>query len=437
MSDEILYQPRLLKIADKWRDTYNPLLSLKMRQIAAWLYDYQVGIVSNVQWLYRFAERRDPTISAMIGRRTSAIKRLNWEIKTLPTKKLPKGFTAAQARAQADALRDTYDRIDNLPEAVEWLALGQFRGYAHLEKHFDTAGNLNHLEPVPQWNWARAGLTGDWFYNERALQLFANPQALDPNLVAIDPSRFVIREVMHPILEAIVINWMRKSINQKDWDAYIETYGLPSVFVEIPENTPTVNGQVDPAFLAAAQAVSSGARGVLPPGCKIVTVSGSGQAGHPFMDHIRYIDEQFVLAGTGGLLTMLARSGTGTLAGQAHKDTFEELAEAEAVEITSLFNAQIDQPLLAEKFPGQPPLASFQLAARETTDTSRVVADAANLRVAGFQVDPDQLAERTGYDLTTVPTTTEAPDHPGRLVKVPLEVTNSRGGSCGGQRPKS
>jgi phage gp29-like protein len=425
VSTEVEYQPKNLRLADKWRDWYNPLVNLRVRQVTNWLYDMQIGIVSNIQWLYRFVERRDPTICAMIARRTSAIKKLDWDVKTISEKELPAGFTMKDAEAQQQALQENYDRIDNIPEAIEWLALGQFRGYAHLEKHYNAEGDVIHLEAVPQWNWARAGLTGDWFYNEGAYQIFADPDALVAQLVAIDASRFIIREVSHPIHEAIVINWIRKSMNLKDWDAYIEVYGLPPLFIIMPPNAPVDgNGVVNPEYQAMAERIVSDSRGAVPHGTDIKTVTTGSQATNPFKDHSQYIDEQAVLAGTGGLLTMLAKSGTGTLAGAAHKDTFDELAEAEAVEISSILNSQLDKQILDTLFPGQPHLAWFQLEAQEGTDTSKVIADAANLRTAGFQVDIDQLMEKTGYNLTLAPTTPDQSGVPGKSVKAPPEVTN-------------
>lgn len=429
-SQDVLYKPRLLKVADRWRDYYNPLTRLRVTDIAAWLFQYQQGIVSNIQWLYRYVERRDPTICALIARRTSAIKKLNWDIKMISEKELPEGYTMADAEAQKQALQENYDRIDNIPEAIEFLALAQFRAYSHLEKHFNAEGDIVHLEPVPQWNWARAGLLGFWAYNPRALQVFYSPDnypGTNPDLVEIDEKNFVIREVDHPILEAIVLNWIRKAMNLKDWDAYIETYGLPSVFIEIPESAPMVGNAIDPAYLETAMRVASDGRGVLPPGCKIVSVSGNstGSANNTFTDHIRYIDEQFVLAGTGGLLTMLAKSGSGTLAGAAHKDTFDELAEAEAVEISSVFNSQIDKPILDDQFPDEPQLAWFQLEAQESTDTSKVVADVLNLKSAGLVVDIDQVMEKTGYSLTEVPDPVLGEDgQPPKLAKAAPEITN-------------
>ena len=61
------------------------------------------------------------------------------------------------AARQAAFLRDAYERIENLREAVQFLALAEFRGYAHLEKNHDARGRVSELRPVPQWFWARLG----------------------------------------------------------------------------------------------------------------------------------------------------------------------------------------------------------------------------------------------------------------------------------------
>lgn len=55
-------------------------------------------------------------------------------------------------------------------------------------------------------------------------------------------------------------------------------------------------------------------RGYLPNGSDIKFVNGGGGR-PPFLEHIDYLDRQIVIAATGGLLTMLAEPGSGTLAG--------------------------------------------------------------------------------------------------------------------------
>jgi hypothetical protein len=126
----------------------------------------------------------------------------------------------------------------------------------------------------------------------------------------------------------------------------------------------------------------------------------SHAGGHPFLDYLKYQNEQIVLAATGGKLTMMTESGSGTLAGKAHKDTFDEIAEANAVSITRVFNLQFDRPRLAAKFPNKPVLARFVLQGTEQSDKAQVVRDIAQLAAAGKSVDNQQIEDLTGYEVT-------------------------------------
>ncbi len=108
------------------------------------------------------------------------------------------------------------------------------------------------------------------------------------------------------------------------------------------------------------------------------------------------------MVGTGGLLTMLAESGSGTLAGGAHRDTFLQIARGDAVALSEVLQREIDLPMLAQAFPRQPPLAYFEFAPSSSDDVSRVVQDAAQLAAAGYTMDPAELSEKSGYRL--VPT---------------------------------
>jgi len=59
-------------------------------------------------------------------------------------------------------LRDQYDRVENLREAVAFLASATFRGFAHVEKHYAEGGRgIVRLEPVEQWFWCRSGMFGE------------------------------------------------------------------------------------------------------------------------------------------------------------------------------------------------------------------------------------------------------------------------------------
>jgi hypothetical protein len=154
-------------------------------------------------------------------------------------------------------------------------------------------------------------------------------------------------------------------------------------------------------FLAGrmAEAIIGDARGTMPNGTRVQTVDAGARGQNPFADHLRYQDEQIVLAATGGKLTALAESGTGTLAGSAHQQAFDDIAEAEAVVLSEIFQKQFDAPLLAREFPGQPPLAYFELALTREVDAATVVEQALVLAKAGYEIDPAQLSEKTGYTL--------------------------------------
>ena len=154
-----------------------------------------------------------------------------------------------------------------------------------------------------------------------------------------------------------------------------------------------------------AEAVVSDMRGTLPNGAKMQTVDAGARGTNPFRDHLTYQDEQLVLAGTSGKLTMLSSpTGIGGGATGAHQDTFDTLAQAEAAAISETFQKQLDRAVLDRAgYAGQPALAYFQLAAEDKTDISQVLDHAVKASQAGFRIDAAELSEKTGYQLTVAP----------------------------------
>lgn len=373
--------------ANAWRDGYNPLRSLTITRAVHLLEEGERGAFADLQWTFRYIEMQDATLGALIDRRTSAIQELDWNIVVradVPPEK------EAIAKKQQDALNATYSRIKNLSAAFEFLAMASFRGYSRLEKVRDDEGRICELATVDQWFWVRDGLYGAWKYNPKAT--FGTNRGED-----VPEPRFITREVSRPINRVALVAFVRKGLSQKDWDGFIEAYGIPAVFVIMPENVP--QGKED-EFLDAADQVTSDARGVLPGGSDIKTVDNGARGNNPFKEHLAYQDEQVVLRGTGGKLTMLAESGSGTLAGSAHADTFRAIARAEAKEISEILRAAIDAEVIESVTPGEQAWAGFELAANEEQDTTQVVRDVCQLNKSGFPVDPAYVEEKTGYKLS-------------------------------------
>ena len=125
----------VVSMQNHWREYYNPLPGMNIQRARA-LYDFsRRGLNAELQNVYREMEGLFPTLIGLIERRTSPLLEMDWACKTMRSQ--------IAARARARAWRRTRRRrcgmrmreIDNLYEAIEWLELGAFRGYAHLGKN--------------------------------------------------------------------------------------------------------------------------------------------------------------------------------------------------------------------------------------------------------------------------------------------------------------
>lgn len=409
----------LVRKSNQWRDSYNPLRSLVISRVVAMLEAAERGDFAELQLTLRKVEKRYPVLKALIARRCGAIEKLNWDVKVPEV--LPDGVTPAQAEAQRAHLRARYDLVENLTDAFGQLALAEFRGYTLLQKHRFTGGEhdgaVRELHWLPQFNWVREGQFGDFYYNaDCRFGITAPAVALgESNRLPLRPSDsqlsalnsqlartdFVFRECDAPLYEIALIAFVNWCMGRKDWAAFVEIFGLPNAIVILPANIP--QGSED-EYRTAAEKVADGVSGALPNGsdAKFPTASVRGNA--PFKEFCDAMDADLVLAGTGGLLTMLSLpQGIGGGASGEHGDAFADIARADARRITSTLQRDFDGPELDEAFPGQPHLAYFELAAEDADDTDKLVANAVALKGAGYAVKGEWLAERTGYELAEGP----------------------------------
>lgn len=332
---------------NRWREYLNPLRWLSVDKINQMIEFGERGSYADLQWFYQSMERADALIASVLQRRRSALLTCSWEVQ--PELKPSDGVLAQE---QAAYLRDCYDRVVNLREAVAFLATAAFRGYAHVEKNFDAAGNITRLESVEQWFWCRDGMFGNWTYNRDAK---SGVSVGEP----IERGNFVLVESSMALDRILSMLYYRRNLCMTDWDGYLEVYGIPSVFFVGP---PGLSDPVKEAeYIAIAQDLMKDGRGYLPNGTTVTYVNGGGSGKPPFRDHLDYVDKQIVLVGTGGLLTMLAESGSGTLAGGAHSETFRQVAGADAALVGEAFRSDFDKPLLDAAFPGWPVEAGFCL----------------------------------------------------------------------------
>lgn len=374
----------------RWREQFNPLRGLTIKKAITLLEQAQRGEYSDYQWTCRLMERRFPELSALIVRRTSALAEMDWSIKTIPS---DDPHEQELAERQADRLREVYDNIENLYDAIDVLEMAIFRGYGFCEKIYNVAGELTELRPVDPWNLVRDGLANRWKYNPDAL-------AHDYDSLGGEPlplERFVYREVERPLNELALILFLRANNANKNWDAFLSIYGVPGgVVIGPPDMTPD---QVKD-FETAGVGISEAGTGVLPNGSQYITNDGP-RGVNPFSDYLDNIAEALVLAGTGGKLTMLNEAtGIGGSQGEVHADVFKSIASSDARQISEIFQEQIDLPLIEEEFPNQKPLAYFELNFREEVDNEKLVEMISRLSLSGLAADPQEISEKLGITLT-------------------------------------
>jgi phage gp29-like protein len=410
------------------REQYNPLRSLTIARAVSLLEAGQRGEYADLMWTYWFVEQTEPILGTILERRSSALMDMDWAIKTIPRQRRRRNFDQGLADEQAAALAEMYDRIDNLKEGIEHLALASFRMFAHLNIQRDAAGEVAHLEPLDQWNFVRDGMFGDWYWNPEARQVGVRSLPPENRIV---PEDFIVRTVARHVNRPALIKYIRKNLGEKNWSSYVEIYGIPPVIIIMPPNV--AKGR-EAEYEQAAADVASGGRGTLPNGTQ-VEFAGEARGSQPFKEYCDWIDGQMVMLGTGGLLTVLSMpQGMGSGSSGEHGDAFRQLARAESYRISEIFQRQLDKATLARLFPGKPVLAYFEIAARAQNDPSKILTDAGLAKNAGFAMDADELSERTGYTLTEaaapVPPPPMPPDAGGAaLNSVPRRSSQAEAGA--------
>jgi hypothetical protein len=376
-----------------------------MPRAVQWLEDAQRGIFADLQWAYETGiEPGNADLVCIRERDEASIRDCEWVVKQIDPD--TRGFDQGLADEQEAFLRELYEGIENLNDACAFMASYRFRGFAHLNpwNREDDPAYIKELHPLDQWNLSREGYRGSWKWNPDARQVaFASLPAEN----ALAPEEYVFLETRRPVNRIALIGHVRATTAEKDWDAYVEIYGLPGVFVIMPENVPD-DKVAD--YLEAAESAAEQASGALPAGSQVVTTQ-EARSSQPFQPRLEWIQKQVVLAGTGGLLTMLAESGSGTLAGSVHDQAFKQIARGVARRISQAFQQQIDKRRLAVKFParnasrsdaggpGRPIQAYFELTTPEYRDQAKAVANVVALAAQGYRATADKVVELTGIEV--------------------------------------
>lgn len=377
-----------------WIEQTNPLRGLSPLTVVGRLEAGMRGELPQLMWLYHIIEQSDSDLMALVERRTSSIAEMDWNVVAQQEAAAP----AAPTPPAVAKLRAAYDKVGNLQEAVVHLAMASFRGFAICQLQ-DAAGNpaapgaAERIVCLPNWCFVRDGRAGMFKWNPDAMQTSFDALPGEP----LDPmrDRLLIRTVERPIDRVALVKFVRSNFTQKAWADYIEKVAKDGVFIIEP---PGVDDTKREQFKASAQDASDAGGGSLPNGTTVQFTNAS-RGLSPFEAHMRFLREQLVMAGTGGMLTMIASpTGIGQGASDAHTETFRSIARKEALEISEIFQRFFDRPFLDLTSPGEPHAACFELAYREETSAAALVDQ--GVKLSGmFDLDPEEWSRKTGLKL--------------------------------------
>lgn len=369
--------------------TQNPLSGLNPAKVRRLYELYREGKYADVQLAWDALEEYDDMLGTVLERRQSALGEMEWDVLIDARAVGEDAALQALAEAQQDYITRRLREVENLSDAIKWLGLANFRRYSALEVL--PAGSGERWLPIHHWLLCRPALEGAWCYNETAETSCTRTEPIDMSAV-------ILREVARPIDLVAMFLISAKEAAIDGWDSFLEVFGNPALFFKMPPGTS--DAQRD-EFAAIIKEISSDGSGVYPDGGEIHTVETSAANADAFSSRAEWCDKALVRRATGGLLTVLAESGSGTLAGSAHMEAFRQIAANDAISIAECINRQYVRRRIAAEFPGEPVLVYFTLTQPVINDRAATVNMLCQLAGQRWRATDEAVSEEVGVEVHT------------------------------------
>lgn len=369
--------------------TQNPLSGLNPAKVRRLYELYREGKYADVQLAWDALEEYDDMLGTVLERRQSALGEMEWDVLIDARAVGEDAAMQALAEEQQDFITRRLRAVENLSDAIKWLGLADFRRYSALEVL--TAGSGERWLPIHHWLLCRPALEGAWCYNEAA-------ETSCTRVEPIDMSAVLLREVARPIDLVAMFLISAKEAAIDGWDSFLEVFGNPALFFKMPPGTS--DDQRD-EYASIIKEISSDGAGVYPDGGEIHTVETSAANADAFSSRAEWCDKALVRRATGGLLTVLAESGSGTLAGSAHMEAFRQIAANDAISIAECINRQYVRRRIAAEFPGEPVLVYFTLTQPMINDRAATVNMLCQLAGQRWRATDEAVSEEVGVEVHT------------------------------------
>lgn len=373
--------------------SYNPLRGLNSRDVEQILDISRNGCISRLELIYRMLEQSDVNVATIIKRRQSALIGCDWEIRKRENASKNEELSRL-AEEQVAFLNEQFARAEDdgsLIEAIKTLESAVFRGIAVVKPIFSNRG-LERFDCYDAWNFAIDPATHDVYWNPEAKDSIG----FQKSLKKITGTNCIISFEEAPVDGLALPIYIRSDFGEEQWARLIARRGLPNCYIIAP---PLANDKLTD-FANAAKKVADGGNGALPNGSVVQTEKTDPQNAQAFQLFLEHQQKQIILVGTGGILGSLAEAtGLGSGVANAHTDTWREIVKSDAFKISNLINRYVANKLLDAAFPGKEKLAFFSIDTATPKSATEILDCAVKASQAGFEIDPIQLSEMTGFKI--------------------------------------
>ncbi len=373
------------------RETRTELHALTPQRAVELYEDYRRGCMTDVQRAWDELEMYDEDLAVVVDKRQRTLEQMPWRIEVISAAVGDDATLAALAAEQQAYLQARFAAVENLEDAVAYLGMADFHGVAALE----LTGTTTRMrwEVIEPWLLAHPSRRGPWLYNAEA-------NAAATELEQLDMQAVILREA-RPISLPAMFLVVAKQHAINGWDGFLEVFGSPSIFAELPPGTPDdAAARMD----LMMQRIISDGRGTIPNGTKFTTIETAQTNSAAYQERAAWCREAIITLGTGGQLTVMSAPGSGTLAGNAHENSFDSIMAGTAAAISATINRQFTRRVLAEEYPGQPVLARFALAPEPADERAAMAELLGKITAAGYEMETDEAAsELVGMPLRRAP----------------------------------
>jgi phage gp29-like protein len=320
-----------------------------------------------------------------------ALSRLSWEI--LPFDE------SASAKKDAEKIRDQFYAFKPLKKFIRYLVFGEYYPFVGASLFYSRDFRLEGYGNIDPWRW-------NWDEQTNSVRLLTvdsphigeeieNRRAFAIHSASLEPGPVRRRGLWRKIAWL----WLFKNFTWPAWVRFAEAYGNPYIlaFFRRPEERDSV--------LEAVTALDENARGVFPEGTEVKFQEAQRYGTSALYDAVkRAAEEGMTKVLSGHVLNTDAKSGSGTLAGNAAENVSQANIEGVAAGVEETVQQDVTTTV-AEFTLGASQVASgeipaFHIKADPPEDQAKkaqvYVSVNQALAASGRAIDPSQIEDEFG-----------------------------------------